>query len=330
MKKLFVIGIDVSKDKLDVFFHTSSKHFIVPNSPNGYRELLKVIVKDEKQILNDVLICFENTGKYSKQLSVFLEASNIKFHMSPAIAIKRSLGLVRGKNDKVDSKRIALYAYEKIESLELTKLPGYKIDQIKSLLTLREKFIRHRTAYKNDMKDVFDCYKEGETKLLRDMQLELIDKLTEKISIIEKEILTIIKSDESMYKNYNLINTIKGLAKINAFYFIAFTENFTAFSNAKKFACYSGIAPFPYSSGTIKGKDRVHCFGNKRMKSILDLAAKSSIRYGEFKAYYNRRVNELGKNKMSTINIIRNKIVARVFAVVKRGTPYVDLYKFAA
>ena len=50
----------------------------------------------------------------------------------------------------------------------------------------------------------------------------------------------------------------------------------------------------------------------------------------EYRQYYNKRINELGKNKMSTLNIIRNKLIYRVFAVVNRGTPYIDLYKFAA
>ena len=50
---------------------------------------------------------------------------------------------------------------------------------------------------------------------------------------------------------------------------------------------------------------------------------------GEYKTYYERRTKE-GKNKMSTLNIIRNKLIFRIFAVVKRGTPYVDLSKFAA
>ena len=48
----------------------------------------------------------------------------------------------------------------------------------------------------------------------------------------------------------------------------------------------------------------------------------------EMKAYYNRRIDQ-GKNKMSTINIIRNKLLARAFAVVQRETPYVDTMKFA-
>jgi transposase len=60
------------------------------------------------------------------------------------------------------------------------------------------------------------------------------------------------------------------------------------------------------------------------------MAAMNAIKInGEYKQYYLRRQQE-GKNNMSTLNIIRNKILARIFAVVKRQTPYVDLYKFAA
>lgn len=60
------------------------------------------------------------------------------------------------------------------------------------------------------------------------------------------------------------------------------------------------------------------------------MCAISAIQHNpEMKTYYQKRVS-LGKNKMSTINIIRNKLIARIFAVVKRQTPYVNTMKFAA
>jgi len=79
-----------------------------------------------------------------------------------------------------------------------------------------------------------------------------------------------------------------------------------------------------------KGRTRVHPFANKHLKSLLNIAAMGAVQLkGEYKTYYQRRTLE-GKNKMSTLNIIRNKLVLRVFAVVKRQTRYVDLTKFAA
>ena len=75
---------------------------------------------------------------------------------------------------------------------------------------------------------------------------------------------------------------------------------------------------------------KVSHLANKKLKSILNMCAISAIQHSpEMKIYYENRVLQ-GKNKMSTINIIRNKLIARVFAVIKRQTPYVDTFKFAA
>jgi transposase len=330
-KKQVFIGIDVSKATLDICIHGFMYSFIVENGPKGFVSLLETACKVTNCNTEDFFFCFENTGKYSRMLSVFLHTHALRFAMEPALKIKKSLGMTRGKNDKVDAQRIALYAYEKRESLLPTVLPGAKIDQIKSLLSLREKLIKHRTAYKNGLTDLYDCYVEGENNLIKEVQQRLIISLNQEIDKIEKQINEIIKEDESMLKKFKLILSVKGVGKIVGFYLIAFTANFTLYANARAFACYVGIAPFGYSSGTVEGTSRVHPFGNKQLKSILNLAAQSVVQIrGEYRQYYNRRVEELGKSKMSTLNIIRNKIVFRVFAVVNRETPYVDLYKFAA
>ena len=112
---------------------------------------------------------------------------------------------------------------------------------------------------------------------------------------------------------------------------IAYTDGFTKFDTWRKFASYCGIAPFPNKSGTsLIGRTKISHLANKKVKSILDLCAKSAIQHNsEMKRYYNKRI-EQGKNKMSTINIIRNKLLSRIFAVVQRKSPYVDFMKYAA
>ena len=98
-----------------------------------------------------------------------------------------------------------------------------------------------------------------------------------------------------------------------------------------QFASYAGTAPFSYSSGTsLKGRSRVSNLANKKIKSMLNMCARSAIVYNpELKLYYQAK-KESGKNGMSSLNIIRNKLLARIFAVVDRGTPYVDVMKYAA
>jgi transposase len=96
-------------------------------------------------------------------------------------------------------------------------------------------------------------------------------------------------------------------------------------------ACYAGVAPFPYQSGTsIKGRTKVHPLADKKLKSLLNMCAISAIRHDkEIKTYYERKAAE-GKNKMLIINNVKCKLLARVFAVINRKTPFINTFKFAA
>ncbi|WP_026705032.1 transposase, partial [Flavobacterium soli] len=94
--------------------------------------------------------------------------------------------------------------------------------------------------------------------------------------------------------------------------------------------CYSGVAPFEYSSGTsVKGRTKVSHLADKKMKSLLHMCALTAIKYDpQLKEYYNKKKAE-GKNSMLVLNNIRCKIISRVFSVINRQTPYVNTYKFA-
>jgi transposase len=264
-------------------------------------------------------------------LAVFLHQSGLKFSQIPALDIKASKGITRGKTDKTDARDIALYAHRKKDELKSTTLYSAQTSELRQLISLRDKLIKHRTSYKNSIKDLHDCYYDGETEFIKDTQVRMINQLNDEIKKVEERMDAIIGSMPEWENNFNLIISVRGIGPVIARYMLIYTENFTRFANYRKFSCYAGIAPFEYSSGSsVKGRTRVHSCANKQLKSLLNMAAMNAIQIpGEYKQYYQRRQKE-GKNNMSTLNIIRNKLLARIFAVVKRQTPYVDLYKFAA
>lgn len=331
MKNKEIIGIDVSKATLDLYILSKNKYSTVENSPFGFSRLLELCCTQLKCQKQALFFCFENTGRYSRLLSVFLHEEGIPFAMVGALDVKQSKGLVRGKSDRKDAKTLALYASQRRDSLAPTLLQTAEVSQLRQLIRLREKLMRHRTAYKNGVKDLQDIYTEGESAFIRDTQQRMIDQITQEIERVERRMDEIIDAIPEWGQNVRLIRTVKGIGPVLARFLIIYTENFTRFTDPKKFACYAGIAPFEYSSGSsIKGKTRVHHCANKQLKSLLNVAAMSAIQQrGEYKEYYQRRA-EAGKNNMSTLNVIRNKLLLRVFAVVKRQSPYVDLSKFAA
>ena len=133
----------------------------------------------------------------------------------------------------------------------------------------------------------------------------------------------LISSDPELKAIFALATSVKGVGPVLATELLIYTHKFTRMTNIKQLACYCGVAPFTHTSGTsIRGKTRTSHFANMALKRTLHLAAMSSTQYvPDLRKYYQRRIAE-GKPKMCVINAIRNKLLHRILAVVKRGIPY--------
>lgn len=326
-----IIGIDLSKETFDVRIHTNQVYAHFENSNKGFKKLIKWVDKNSNYTVDEVLFVFEHTGLYSYPLSIFLSKINRPFTIVPGLAIKRSLGISRGKDDKIDATKIALYGYRLREEIEPYTLPSQSITRIKHLLSLRERLVKQRAGYMSSLKEQKRILVNKDHATLLSVQAKMIDLLSKEIKKVEAQIKEITKQSNEIKTQVKLLKSIKGIGDQTALFLIVYTHGFTRFKDARKFASYCGIAPFPNSSGkSLKGRSRVSNLANKKLKSLLDMCAKSAIQFNhEMKAYYLNRI-EKNHNRMSTINIIRNKLLARAFAVIQRGTPYVDIYKHAA
>ena len=320
-----VIGIDVSKNFNEARIHTNQKLIEFENNIKGFKAFEKWVLNNVECHKNQIMFAFEHTGLYSHPLSVYFTEKGYSYIIIPGLELKRSMGIARGKDDKIDAKRIATYTYEKRSELKPYELPQEEIVQIKRLLSLREKLVKQRAGYKGTIGEFKIFLKRKDNRMLFDVHEKMIKELTKQIEKVEKKLDDIIKNDQQIKRIYKLITSIKGVGPQTALFLIVYTDKFTKFDNWRKFASYCGIAPFPNRSGiSIRGKTKVSNLANKKIKSLLDQCAKTSIQHNpEMKLYYEKRV-KIGKPKMSTINVIRNKILSRIFAVVKRGTPYVN------
>jgi transposase len=331
MKFTETIGIDVSKNTIDAAIHLSKKHKCFKNTKVGFEEMIKWVENNTTIPSDELLFAFEHTGLYSLPLSIFLTDKESSFILIPGLELKKSQGIVRGKDDKIDSKSIALYAYRRRDEINPYRLPSTSLLEIRRLLSLRDKLVKQRSGFKATNKEIKSFLTKKEHTTYFKVHEDMIKTLTKQINTVEKQLLTIIKADENLLEMYQLITSIKGVGQQTALFMIAFTNGFTLFENSRKFASYAGIAPFPYKSGiSVHGRTKVHDLANKRFKSLLSNCATNAILNNtEMRLYYQRRVKE-GKSKMSTLNIIRNKLLGRIFAVIERKTPYVDTLAYAS
>jgi transposase len=330
----FYVGIDISKSKLDVVLienvlTNKSEHFIVDNTDKGIKQMINLL-KKKKIDLDKTLFCFENTGVYTCPLSTNLSDLKLDYWIVPAIEIKRSKGISRGKNDKTDAKDIAWYSVRNIDKLKLSSIAEKEIQQLKLLFAERKK-VKKAIMLFGSTKENKKFISDDVFNIVSKTNENVIKQLKKCLKELEAKIKDIIKNNTELKVQFDLIKSVPGVGQQTALYLLIATKGFTAFENSRQFACYSGTAPFEYRSGSsIRGGTKVNHMADKKMKSLLQMAALAAIKHDpQIKEYYNKKLKE-GKNKMLVQNNIRCKIIDRVFSVIKRNSPYINTYKFAS
>ena len=328
------IGIDVSKGTFDIALIKSSDPSSIlsdefSNNHSGLVELEKFI-KQQGLNMEETLICMEQTGVYCRLLSHYLTERKYHVWLEMPVQIIRSMGVQRGKSDSLDAKRIAEYACSRKDKAVLWQPPREVLIEINDLLSLRDRLIDSRKSLKQPIKELKDAGLKEAANLIESRCKESLNAIEKEIKLIDKELNDKINKDSNLKKLFNLATSVPGIGRITAFALLYFTNEFTFYTNGKQLACYCGVAPFEHTSGSsIRGRTRVSHFANKKLKKLLHLVAMSTItRNKELADYYQRKVLE-GKNKMVVINAIRNKILHRLCAVIKRQTPYQLEYQFA-
>ena len=320
------VGVDISKETLDAAIYPAKDkkldflHF--DNTRKGLRGMMSWL---KRRGVNpaEMVICAEHTGVYTNPLIEFADKYGITLSLNSPLEIKRSIGIARGKNDKVDAGRLAEYAHSHMDSLRLYEKPSDAIVKLQYLLTERRLYVRQRRALLN-MKDAIGKYETREARSRNSSSIRECDKLLKKV---EDQMEAIIAADPQIKRNYDLLLSVKGIGFINAVNTIVFTNNFKSFDNPRKYACFIGVAPFDHKSGTsVNGKTRVSKICRTQQKAELTMAARSAIIHDPgLRKYYLRKMKEKGGGKDAhgiVLNAVKFKLILRMFAVVRSGQPY--------
>ena len=331
MYQLF-IGCDMSKDKFDVSYFDVGKVIYLGefmNNINGFKNFRKLLLSLIDVETSKWFVCFENTGVYSTELLLWLIGQDIACREENAIQISKSMGLKRGKDDKSDSKAICRYAYEKRDLLKPSKAPKESLSKLKSIITRRKLLDKQKTALSVSVSEQKKTMNKDLFAVISKSNKAILKLLSDEIKSLDKLINQILKTEEELKKNAKLCLSIVGIGPLTTAVILIRTNNFEDIISPRKLACYCGIAPFPNSSGKFNGKVKVSSFGDKYLKAILSNCAQNAVRYdNEMKLYFERKLGQ-GKKYGVVLNAVKNKLIHRVYAVIKRGTPYVKINNYA-
>jgi transposase len=333
METLYFLGIDISKKNFQAALTMDGINMVetqVENKAQAIKDYFRGLKEKFHFSQDQLIVCLEHTGIYCLPLLDYLVKNKIKVCVEPALQIKQSQGMTRGKSDQVDAKRIAQYAYKNRQELRFWAPQRTQIQKLKALLVLRERLVKAKVQMEVPINEAQEYIEESIRKTIVKNCQHTLKALTADIAKVEKEIQILVEGDAKLSDQLKWAQSVPGIGKITALNVIISTGEFQRIEEAKKFACYSGVAPFEHTSGSsIRGKTRVSKMANMTLKKLLHLAAMSAIQCcEELKAFYQRKVAE-GKNRMSVINAVRNKLISRIFACIKNKRMYQKIYQHA-
>lgn len=341
MKNLF-IGVDFSKEKIDVAIisatglqETAPRAFSeFKNNKSGYGQLVKWVkatsnCKDESLML----FCGENTGGYSIGLCNYLYGKGFDMWLENAKSIKDASGIRRLKTDRADASMIAEYAMRNNDKAVLYKPLGKALSQLRELFLYRQTVVRQRCCFEVRRSEKNLTAEKSHAKtVISQSGLRIIKDLNKEIAKINQEINNLINSDDELKEVYAIVTSVPGIGTQNAVCLMVFTDNFKRFDfNARKIACYYGIAPFGKDSGTSVHTDpHVHFMANRQLKAILTQAALSAATHNPLIRDYYIKLLERGKKRQVALNNVKNKLIHIVTAMVRERQTYDPEYKKAA
>jgi len=311
-----VIGIDVSKDKIDVYKSGESK--VYSNDKEGFKLFRKELVCNVSHCVMEV------TGAYHQQLAIYLYASGVAVSVVNPLVVKRfiQMNLHHNKTDKSDAKLIASFgAYQ---NPTLWTPPADYVTKCRLIYACINQYNKQGTALKNKLHSLASQGIETGA-LVRSIKRQ-IKHLKKEKDTLEKELEKLINEHESLL--YANLKSVPVLGKKTALLLIVSLDGFRAFENYRQVSAYLGLSPVEHSSGSsIRGRTRISKRGNPLMRNYLFLCSFTACEHNpQCKALYNRIVNK-GKSKKLALIAVCNKLIRQAFAIAKSGLPYDASFK---
>lgn len=270
---------------------------------------------------SDAVLCAEHTGVYGDLLLRLCTQNQIRLCLVPGYQIKHSLGLRRGKSDPIDACRIREYAERFYDLLKPCFYPGEEMAELKELHRTRSFLVESRKRLSTlDMGD--NCQSSVSLAAVRARSFVLAE-LDAQISKLDQEIETLIQTSTEFSRNYQLLTSIVGVGPVTSCELIIKTENFKKLDTAKKCAAYAGIAPYPNESGTIKCPHQISHMGDKQLKTLLFMCARSAKDHNkEIRLYFLKKYEVEKKHFFVVMNNIANKLLRLIYSLIQKQQPY--------
>ena len=298
------VGIDVSKDALDVHGLSAGSPSRFDNTAAGRAKLLTLLPP-----AGACLSVVEATGGYERDLVA--EAVTAGHHIAVVNPrqvrdFAKALGLL-AKTDRIDAAVIARFA-------ETTRpVPeGYdeRQEQLRELIVRRRQLLDHRTAEKNRCE-------MGHSPLVRKSVLKLIETLNKDLKRIEKAILQLVESNDDWRGRFERLTSVPGVGEQTAATLMAELPELGRL-NRQQVAALVGVAPFNRDSGQFQGRRSIWG-GRGTVRNVLYMAALSAKKHNPVIRAFAARLLAKGKPPKLVLTACMRKLLVILNAMLRSG-----------
>lgn len=309
-----IYGIDLASEKFDVSFIDEdgrARHIVVKNT---FAQIEKFLDK----LPAEAHIVAEHTGVYGDLLLYLADSRGVAVSYVQAYAIKHSMGLVRGKSDPLDCARIREYGERNTDRLVPTHFPSESLYRLKELHATRRLLVDMRKLALTSQRG--DRMRPLHSTVAESAKAAAIEELNARIDEVEKEMQRIIDQDPALKKTSEIVQSIPGIGPVTTTQLIIKTDNFTRVATPKKCATLAGISPWPNSTGKSDRGCHVSLMGDRELKSLLYMCARSASVYFEKMRIYRMKKQDVEKKHFFVVmNNIANRLLKIIYALVKKG-----------
>ena len=303
------VGIDVSKDSLDLYVRPLDLHSSIDYKLDGLPALVR-----ELQQLAPNLIVIEATGGLETLLVSHLAAVGL-----PVVVVNprqtRDFAKATGqlaKTDRVDARVLAHFG--QAVKPQLRELPSKQAEELEALLVRRRQLVDMVVAEKNRL-----SASAHQKRVAKDIGSH-IAWLEKRIDDIDQQIDKAIKGSAVWRANEELLRSVKGIGPVTARTLIASLPELGKLSG-KQIASLVGVAPFADDSGKRRGARRVRG-GRASVRSVLYMATMAATRSNRVIREFYQRLLKAGKKPKVAITACMRKLLVIVNAMIKHQTPW--------
>jgi transposase len=302
-----IVGIDVSKDRLDVFMRPQGEAFAVSRDGSGLEALVERLSQ-----LSLRRAAVEATGGFETVVAAALAAAGLPVVVvNPAQvrAFARAVGK-RAKTDPIDAAVIAHFAAA--TEPEVRPLPEAETRILADLVARRRQIIHMIVAEKQREKRAAGRMKSSIARLLKALQAEL--------SEIDRDIDDAVRGSPAWREKEDLLASVPGVGPVLARTLIAELPELGTLDR-RQIAALAGLAPWTRQSGRWRGKSFIGG-GRASVRTALFMSALVARRHNPVLAAFHQRLIAAGKPKMVALVAVARKLLTILNAMLRDKTPW--------